>query len=255
MAKKKKPLATLPDKEIFRMLDAKLGRQSRDEMIAKRLERGRRELLEENNRLVILNAMYFCLEWNEPFPGWLIDAFRQAIKDVWNLKLSWNDAFGNPLGKADKRFKQREALKLHENLALPVYLKVREFQAQNKSIDFGEIAKEIDGATESIAKRVYYENQEKHLLWEGYLRRGQEGTRLAHEFRDHLEQKLRSLQESQRDGRDFAAEIAHVTETLSKLISEVTDFRANLTADIAKIVGGDRAYAELLVSAIFSKNS
>jgi len=166
---KKKHLAKLSTHELLQTWKVELEKNRR-ETIAEKLEEGRRELLERNNRLVILDAMDFCLRNNVPFPHWLTDAFHRAMLEVGLLKRSWTDVFGDPVPKADKRKKQLEALKLRTRLNVPVYLKVREYQLQNKAVDFHQIAAEIPGATESIVKRIYYSGKKNHDVIEAMLR-------------------------------------------------------------------------------------
>lgn len=155
--------------DLLQKWGAELG-NGRDEMVAEKLEEARRELLERNNRLVILDTMDFCLGNNISFPRWLADAFRKAMVEVGLLKRSWTDVFGDPVPKADKRKKQLEALRLRARLHFPVYLKVREYQLQNKAVDFHQIAAEIPGATESIVKRIYYSGKKNHDVIEAMLR-------------------------------------------------------------------------------------
>jgi hypothetical protein len=175
VAKKKKPFARMTAEEFSRGLEEELDDwedepKTDDEIIAETLEEERRKLVEQNNRLVILGAMEFCLNNDVPFPQWLTDAFRKAMYDVQFLKKTWADVFGDPLPKASKRKKQLSSLRRYTRLALPVYLKVREYQLQNKAADFHQIAADLPGATASIAKRVYYNTKSHHDATERMLR-------------------------------------------------------------------------------------
>jgi hypothetical protein len=146
-----------------------------DEWAARLLERDRRAL-EGGDKLVILDAMDFCIQRDIPFPRWLTDAFQLAMQNVKLLHCSWEEVFGRlPIPKGQKRKKQAKTRRRDAELIVPVALKVREYRARKRGSDFAnmaaDIADKIPGVTESVVKRVYYNRIKKdEKTWEMLFR-------------------------------------------------------------------------------------
>jgi hypothetical protein len=139
------------------------------------LEMQRFEFEKLGDDRAILSAINVCAAKSIPLPTWLANAFTKKFRDVKAFKYSsWDAAFGSPYswGKKGKRGAgaKRQARRVHRELEIPVWLKIRELGANGVKTTDGDIfkkaadelraaakAKGTSHLTASTVKRVYYD--------------------------------------------------------------------------------------------------